>query len=155
MLRVARVAPVVVALVGGGACGHGGGGSNGGAQDGGSLDGSAFDASSPLDGTSQGDGLPPPAEAGPPAMVTACSTLQTLPVRTPTYYVDFGGGSDTADGKSQATAFQHAPGDASATGNAQSTMLAAGDVVLLKGGVVYQGTITITASGTAAAPIVL
>jgi hypothetical protein len=155
VLRVARIAPVVVVLACAGACGHGGA-SNGGAQDGGSTDGSATpDGSSPLDGNAQGDGPPPPAESGPPAMVTACSTLQTLPVRTPTYYVDFGAGSDTADGKSQATAFQHAPGDASATGNAQSTMLVPGDVVLLKGGVAYEGTITITASGTAAAPIVL
>jgi hypothetical protein len=88
-------------------------------------------------------------------MVTACSTLQALPVRTPTYYVDFGAGSDTADGKSKTTAFQHAPGDANATGTAQSTALVPGDVVLLEGGVVYEGTITVTASGTSTQPIVL
>jgi hypothetical protein len=98
---------------------------------------------------------PPPHDAGPPATVTACSTLETLPVRTPTYYVDFVAGSDAADGKSQTTAFQHAPGDTNATGTAAATMLVAGDVVLLKGGVVYEGTITITASGTMASPIVL
>jgi hypothetical protein len=154
VLRVARVALVVVALACAGACGHGGA-SNGGGQEGGAQDGGSLDGSATLDGSGQGDGPPPPAESGPPAMVTACSTLQTLPVRTPTYYVDFAAGSDMADGKSQATAFQHAPGDASATGNAQSTMLAPGDVVLLKGGVAYEGTITLTASGTSAAPIVL
>jgi Right handed beta helix region len=84
-----------------------------------------------------------------------CSTLGPLPVRTPTYFVDFDAGSDTNDGKSEATAFMHAPGDASATGNAAAVALAPGDVVLLKGGVAYEGTITITASGTATAPIVL
>ncbi len=93
-------------------------------------------------------------DAGPSATGT-CAALSTLPVRTPTYFVDFAAGSDANDGKSQSTAFQHAPGDAGATGAAASAQLAPGDVVLLKGGVVYEGTITLTASGTAAAPIVL
>ncbi len=101
------------------------------------------------------DASPPGLDAGPHPQPPACTQLATLPVRTPTYYVDFAAGSDTADGHSQATAFQHAPGDANATANAAATALAAGDVVLLKGGVEYDGTIALTASGTAAAPIVL
>ena len=77
-------------------------------------------------------------------------------MRTPTYFVDFAAaGADTNDGKSQASPFQHAPGDANATAKAAAVQLAPGDVVLLKGGVEYDGTIMITASGTAAAPIVL
>jgi len=100
-------------------------------------------------------GPPPVHDSGAPATVTPCSTLETLPVRKPTYYVDFAAGSDIADGKSETTAFEHAPGDANAVGQAGATMLVPGDVVLLKGGVHYQGTITITASGTKAKPIVL
>ncbi len=84
-----------------------------------------------------------------------CAALSTLPVRTAKYFVDFSAGTDTADGKSQTTAWKHAPGDGNATGTAKSTTLASGDVVLLKGGVEYDGTITITTSGTQASPIVL
>ena len=157
MSGAVRLAPVVVlscVCAASGACGGGGNGASGdaGTSDGGVDAGveasGSPDGASP-DGGSTGDtGAPPPHDAGPPAMVAACSTLKTLPVRTPTYYVDFGAGSDAADGKSQATAWKHAPGDTNATGNAQSTTLVPGDVVLLKGGVVYEGTITVTASGT-------
>ncbi len=97
----------------------------------------------------------PPNDAGPTPPPPTCTALATLPVRTPTIFVDFAGGSDTNDGKSQSTAFKHSPGDANATGNAQNATLAAGDVVLLKGGVEYDGTITISSSGTTQSPIVL
>jgi hypothetical protein len=100
------------------------------------------------------DGGPPPTDGGISAAIS-CSALQTLPVRTPTYYVDFSAGSDTADGTTQASAWKHAPGDTNATGTAGAAMLVPGDVVLLKGGVMYEGTIMITASGTMAKPIVL
>ncbi len=60
-------------------------------------------------GASLGDG-------GPPSSGT-CAALATLPVRVPTYFVDFGAGSDTNDGKSQGSAWKHAPGDASAGGS--------------------------------------
>ncbi len=160
-----RLSPVVVLAclcAASGACGSSGNGASGdaGGLEAGTFDG-AVEAGGSLDGASpdggpRGDtGAPPPHDAGPPAMVAACTTLKTLPVRTPTYYVDFGAGSDTADGKTRATAWKHAPGDMNATGNAQSAMLVPGDVVLLKGGVVYQGTITLTASGTSTKPIVL
>ena len=94
-------------------------------------------------------------DAAPHPHVAACTALATLPVRVPTYFVDFAAGSDTADGRSQTTAWKHAPGDANATGAAQAAALAAGDVVLLKGGVEYDGTITIATSGTMTSPIVL
>ena len=69
------------------------------------------------------------------------------------YYVDFAGGSDSADGRSPAAAWKHAPGDPAATGNAAAVKLGAGDTVLLKGGVVYRGSIAIPASGEAGALI--
>jgi hypothetical protein len=100
-------------------------------------------------------GPPPVDDSGKPAAATPCEALQALPARKPTYYVDFAAGSDIADGKSKTTPFQHAPGDANAAGQAASTMLVPGDVVLLKGGVHYEGTITLTASGTKTSPIVL
>jgi hypothetical protein len=143
-----------------GACGSSSGG-KGASGDGGSSDGASHpeggstDGGKLPDGGTKPDGSIPPGDSGPPPMTTPCSDYQTLPVRTPTYYVDFSAGSDSADGKSQGTAFQHAPGDTNATGKAASTTLVAGDVVLLKGGVTYSGTITWTASGTASKPIVL
>ncbi len=163
MSGAVRLAPIVVlscACAASGACGSSG---NGTSRDAGTSGGGALDAAVEAGGSPEGGSSDSGArgdsatlrDAGPPAMVTACSTLQTLPVRTPTYYVDFSAGSDAADGKAQATAWKHAPGDMNATGNAQSAVLVPGDVVLLKGGVVYQGTITLTASGTASKPIVL
>ncbi len=124
------------------ACGSSGGTVDGGADTG--TDGQPnLDAG--LDSAVNGSHPTPP----------TCTTLGTLPMRTPTYFVDFSGGSDASDGKSQGTAFKHAPGDTNATGNAASVTLAPGDVVLLKGGLEYDGTITLTTSGTAQAPIVL
>jgi hypothetical protein len=117
-------------------------------------DGVAPDGGGKPDGAAKPDGAMP-GDSGPPPMTTPCSDYQTLPVRKPTYYVDFSAGSDSADGKSQTTAFQHAPGDANATATAAATTLVPGDVVLLKGGVTYSGTITLTASGTSSKPIVL
>jgi hypothetical protein len=119
------------------------------ASDGGSLDGAvAADGGAPSEAGSLADG-------GPHVAAAACTQLAMLPMRKPTYFVDFGSGSDTADGKSQSTAWRHAPGDANAAGVAAAAKLAAGDVVLFKGGVAYKGTVTITASGSAQSPIVL
>ena len=76
------------------------------------------------------------------------------PVSTGTiYYVNFADGSDTAAGTSQTTAWKHAPGDPAATGNPKAAKLIGGDEVLFKGGVIYQGSIGIPASGTAGKPI--
>ena len=72
--------------------------------------------------------------------------------KSATYFVDYGSGSDSANGTSTSTPFQHCPGDASATGTASSTTLTAGDTVEFKGGVIYHATttpITLSWNGTA------
>jgi hypothetical protein len=83
----------------------------------------------------------------------SCTQVAPGPL-TPTYFVDFAAGSDAADGKSQTTAWKHAPGDAHAMGDPAAATLTAGDVVLFKGGVHYLGAIKIAASGKSGAPIV-
>lgn len=63
------------------------------------------------------------------------------------YYVDFSNGQDANDGLSQATSWQHAPGDPQATGAPAEAKLQPGDTVIFKGGVVYRGGVAINASG--------
>jgi hypothetical protein len=130
-------------------------GCGGGSQDEGAGTDAFVDAG--LDGTSERgtDGTVDGGDSGTHPAPPTCEKLSTLPKRTPTYFVDFDSGSDTADGKTQGTAWKHSPGDASATGVPLSAKLAAGDVVQFKGGVVYKGQIAITASGSASAPLVL
>jgi len=70
-----------------------------------------------------------------------------------TYYVDFQAGNDVKDGLSQASAWKRAPGDPVATGSARSVQLRPRDTVLFKGGVVYNGNITVQASGVSGSPI--
>ncbi|NIA22189.1 MAG: carbohydrate-binding protein [Anaerolineaceae bacterium] len=70
------------------------------------------------------------------------------------YYIDFGKGSDDRAGTSARAAWKHCPGDAKATGQARAVKLGPGDIVRFKGGVVYRGHISITASGAAGKPIV-
>jgi len=84
---------------------------------------------------------------GSPLAAFTCAPTDPGPL-TPTYFVDYSSGDDSADGKSQTTPWKHAPGDASATANAASIAVAPGDVVLFKGGVSYLGTIDIPVSGT-------
>jgi hypothetical protein len=64
-----------------------------------------------------------------------------------TYYVNYATGSDTNSGTSASSPWKHAPGDPNATGNVKKAALVAGDEVLFKAGVVYQGTIDVAASG--------
>jgi len=64
-----------------------------------------------------------------------------------TYYVDFAGGSDSNNGKSPSNPFKRCPGDPNSTMKAKSVKLLPGDMVILKGGVVYKGTIHILRSG--------
>jgi len=71
-----------------------------------------------------------------------------------TYYVDYEAGDDTRAGTSRGAAWQHAPGDSAATGAAKAVKLQPGDVIQFKGGVVYRGTLTLTASGVRGKPIV-
>ncbi len=56
---------------------------------------------------------------------------------TATYYIDYSSGSDSANGTSTSTPWQHCPGDAAATGAAASATLNPGDTVYFKGGVSY------------------
>lgn len=72
-----------------------------------------------------------------------------------TYYVDYAGGDNRADGTSPRTAWKHSPGDTNATGNPAEIRLAAGDRIIFKGGVQYHGQIVLTVSGAAENPIVL
>ncbi len=72
-----------------------------------------------------------------------------------TYYVDYEGGNDTADGRSPRSAWKHAPGDPNATDLPKSAVLAAGDTVVFKGGVAYYGSIRLTVSGSPQNPITL
>ena len=77
-----------------------------------------------------------------------------LPLHAATYYIDYAGGDNNADGLSARTAWKHAPGDASATGKPASAALVAGDTVLFKGGVTYFGSLNVKASGTADKPVI-
>lgn len=75
------------------------------------------------------------------------------PAASASWYVDFANGSDSADGRSTATAWQHAPGDAQATGRPASQRLAPGDEVIFRAGVAYRGSIRLADSGSAERPI--
>jgi parallel beta-helix repeat protein len=80
-------------------------------------------------------------------------SMMPAPVQGATYYVDFEGGDDGSDGLGEGTAFKHAPGDPEAGGNAASTALQPGDIVLFRGGVPYRGTINIDADGASGNPV--
>lgn len=72
-----------------------------------------------------------------------------------TYFIDFVGGSDAANGTSSVTPWQHCPGDSLCTGNAASKTPAAGDTFIFKGGVNYLGTVAIKGNGgTPGSPII-
>jgi hypothetical protein len=70
-----------------------------------------------------------------------------------TYYVDFSEGDDSRSGTTQAQAWKHAPGDASAKDKAAQAQLEPGDVVQFRAGVIYRGGIVIPASGKPGSPI--
>ena len=65
------------------------------------------------------------------------------------YYVDFLAGVDTNTGLTMSAPWKHAPGDVKATDVAKTAVLKAGDAVLFKGGVVYEGAVVPKFSGTA------
>lgn len=93
-------------------------------------------------------------------MTAAVGDTQVCAVNT--YYVDFDGGDDANDGKCTNTAWKHAPGDPNAllnplakssTSGAQNKLVA-GNTIIFKGGVVYNGRIAIQYnSGSSVAPI--
>lgn len=74
-------------------------------------------------------------------------------VSAATYYVDFAGGNNDADGLTPQTAWKHSPGDRAATGNPAAVSLKPGDTVLFKGGVAYRGSLRLAASGAPGRPI--
>ena len=82
---------------------------------------------------------------------TSCTAKAIGPART--YYIDFDGGSDQADGLSQAAAWKHAPGDAKAQANPGRADLRPGDTLVFRAGVSYRGAITLAASGDEGQPI--
>lgn len=75
------------------------------------------------------------------------------PAGSTTWYVDYANGRDTADGRTPATSWKHAPGDVAATGRPASQALNPGDKVQFRGGVSYRGAIRLAADGTAEKPI--
>lgn len=89
-----------------------------------------------------------------PLAVLAAVLLCSDPASAATWYVDYDGGADSANGQSSTTAFQHCPGDPAATAVAKATVPAAGDVVLFKGGVHYRGNVVIPSSGAAGNPVI-
>ena len=54
-----------------------------------------------------------------------------------TYYVDYASGSDSSNGTSKATPWQHAPGMQTCTSLCSSTAINPGDSIILKGGVTW------------------
>jgi len=95
----------------------------------------------------------PPVRRG--AAALAGFLALTLPLFGATYYVDFEGGNNAADGLTPETAWKHSPGDARATDRPKAAALQPGDTVIFKGGVQYLGEIELTASGAEGRPIVL
>ena len=93
-----------------------------------------------------------------PPQILALTLVLLLPAlsgQAATYYIDYAGGDDSADGLSASSAWKHAPGDPKAGGNPGSATLAPGERLLFKGGVAYHGEITVTNSGTAEEPVLL
>ncbi|MBN1514257.1 MAG: right-handed parallel beta-helix repeat-containing protein [Phycisphaerae bacterium] len=82
-----------------------------------------------------------------PCCLTCLAVAAAAPAST--YYVDFAGGDDDADGRSPLTPWKHAPGDANATEGPAAAELSPGDTVCFRGGVTYHGSITLTRSGAA------
>jgi len=71
-----------------------------------------------------------------------------------TFQVNYDQGQDDRDGLTPATAWKHAPGDPEAKGVPARTVLRPGDRVLFAAKVRYRGSVVVTASGAADAPII-
>ena len=78
-----------------------------------------------------------------------------LPLSARTFYVDFDGGDNTADGQAPDRAWKHAPFDPNAEGHPAEIRLQPGDTVLFKGGVRYHGELVVAVSGEKDNPITL
>ncbi len=93
-----------------------------------------------------------------PGVLAAVFTLLlmlSVPLSAATYYVDFQGGDNQADGLRPETAWKHSPGDGNATGNPATVELQPGDTIVFKGGVPYIGEIELRVAGAEDQPITL
>lgn len=80
--------------------------------------------------------------------------VSCAPANGTTWYVDFINGNDDANGRTEGTAWKHAPGDPNASGRPARHTLASGDRVVFRAGIPYRGTIRVQSSGAAGKPIV-
>ncbi len=71
------------------------------------------------------------------------------------YYIDYAQGDDSHSGLDATQAWKHCPGDRAAKGLAKTCKLKAGDLVRLKGGVRYYGSISLSQNGSKDAPIII
>ena len=81
-------------------------------------------------------------------LVITLTLLLSASLSAATYYVDYDTGSDSNAGTSTGAPWKHVPDDPAASGTADTTVLAAGDTVNLKGGVRYKGNFTVFDSGS-------
>ena len=84
-------------------------------------------------------------------VVLSCAATELMAA---TYYVDYQGGDDKANGTAAEQAWKHCPSDLQATERAAATNLQGGDVIIFKGGVRYRGMIDKPFSGSAEKPII-
>ena len=89
-----------------------------------------------------------------PAVFAFLMTM-TSPVFGATYYVDFAGGNNQADGLTPQTAWKHSPGDRNATDKPRAAKIEPGDTIVFKGGVAYHGEIQLSVAGSEGKPITL
>lgn len=89
------------------------------------------------------------------ALMAATALMAAAPADAQgrTFYIDFQGGDDSADGRSPATAWKRGPWDSQSAGLARRLALQPGDSFRFKGGVRYRGTIVPRGAGTAENPI--
>lgn len=93
-------------------------------------------------------------------LFAVCSVLSLMVLASTafarTFYVDYSGGSDEADGETPATAWKHSPGDKQAAGVPGAHDLQPGDMLKFKGGVQYLGEIQLRdVNGAEGQPIVI
>ncbi len=88
-------------------------------------------------------------------VVMAILMVMAWPVFGATYYVDFAGGNNQADGLTPQTAWKHSPGDRNAMEKPRAVKLAPGDTIVFKGGVAYHGEIQLSVAGSEGKPITL
>ena len=89
------------------------------------------------------------------ALMAATALMAAAPADAQgrTFYIDFQGGDDSADGRSPATAWKRGPWDSQSAGAARRLAIQPGDSFRFKGGVRYRGTMAPRGAGTAANPI--